>query len=95
LALGIPTVAELNERIDSRELSEWIAYYNIEPFGQDRMELMLAQLTAVLANANRGKKGRPFRVGDFLIGYEAEPPSFEQIVSSLKGASRGNERRKT
>jgi len=42
-------------------LAEWEAFGRIEPFGERVMHLMLAQLTAVVANANRGKEGRRSR----------------------------------
>lgn len=32
------TVAELLDRMSSREFSEWMAYYGIEPFGEERAD---------------------------------------------------------
>lgn len=38
LALGYPTPESLLSVIDSRQISEWMAFYEIEPFGYDRLE---------------------------------------------------------
>jgi len=54
---------------------------------------MLAQLTCVVANANRGKNSRAFKLTDFLPGYEQPDQDFDTIVTKLKEASRGNQRR--
>lgn len=64
LALGM-TVAELGERMDSREFSEWMAYYKMEPFGQDRGDIGHAITASVVANAN-APKGKKFTPMDFL-----------------------------
>ena len=53
-------------RIDSRELSEWMAYYSIEPFGEWRADLRQAITSMVIANANRSKKQRTYKVKDFM-----------------------------
>jgi len=53
-------------RIDSRELSEWTAYYLIEPFGERRADLRQAITSMVIANTNRSKKQRAFKIKDFM-----------------------------
>ena len=58
------TVGELEDRIGSGELSEWKAYYSIEPFGQERDNLHAAQICAMIANYSGrvkiAKKGEDF-----------------------------------
>jgi hypothetical protein len=38
----------------SAELSEWMAYYMLEPFGQARQDQASRLIAGVLVNANRG-----------------------------------------
>lgn len=65
------SVGELLERISSRELTEWIAYQQLEPMQaerSDRIELLLGQLLVLLANVNRDtkKRKRPYSLEDFM-----------------------------
>jgi len=50
------TVSEMLERISSRELSEWMVFYRLEPFGTEIELYGHAMTTATLINVNR-KKG--------------------------------------
>lgn len=62
------TVDELLHRISSRELSEWMAYYRIEPFGQEARWLRTGVIASTIANVNRNEKKRskPFEPSDFI-----------------------------
>lgn len=44
--------------MSSRELSEWMAYYNLEPWGEAEMDLRFGVLCALTANIHRAP-GRP------------------------------------
>lgn len=51
----------------SRELSEWMAYEQIEPFGEQRADLRAAIIAATVANALRGRKSRRrWKPADFM-----------------------------
>ena len=39
--------------MSARELTEWIAYNSIEPFQDERQDVLLATVAAILVNANR------------------------------------------
>jgi hypothetical protein len=65
LAMGLP-VRELLARIGSDELTEWMAFYPLEPFGDFRADLRSAIVASTLANAHRSKEGRPFTPEDFM-----------------------------
>jgi hypothetical protein len=59
------TVEELLDRISSAELSEWVAYYRSEPFGNDWQQT--SYLCAMVGNGAGGKKnGGTFKPADFL-----------------------------
>jgi len=77
LAVGEIDVDALLARLTSRQLTEWMAFYRLEPFGERRADLRMAILAALIANVNRDpKKHRePFTVDDFMPKFEpiAEP----------------------
>lgn len=96
-------MAELLQRCSSRELSEWYAFYQLEPFGFRAGLLGPAITSTVVANANRRKGARALAPDDFI---PPEPRSeleerarsdgfFDQLKRHLKGMSgrNGNDRR--
>lgn len=56
------TVAELLSRMSSREFSEWMAFYGIEPFGAEITDLQNAVNTAASVNASIAAGGGKQRV---------------------------------
>lgn len=44
------TVSELLSRISSAELSEWKAYAQLEPFGEERADLRFAMFESIVVN---------------------------------------------
>ena len=60
------TVGELCRRTTSRELTEWMAYERLEPFGERVTQMMLAQLTATVLTVANGKKGKPVKAEDLM-----------------------------
>ena len=72
------TVRELLARIDSRELTEWAAYYELEPWGTEVEDYRIASVQAMMANINRDpkKKSTPFTPDDFMP--KREQPEIEE-----------------
>ncbi len=60
------TVRELLQRIDSKELSEWIAYDTVEPIGAVRTDLAAGIISSTIANCHRGKNTQAFTPKDFM-----------------------------
>lgn len=62
------TVAELKRRMSSLEFTQWVAFAQVEPFGNDY--LRTASQMALLANVNRDskKQSSPFTAADFYPG---------------------------
>jgi len=95
------THAELLTRISSRELSEWMALYSIEMFGQDRVELLLAQLLALTANVHRGDDDEPMSAMDFMPWWPVEqaerdvqsPEQMLALIEALNAAMGGRDLR--
>jgi len=84
------TVADLDSRLGSAELTEWMAFEKITgPLGRRRQDIQAATIAATIANANRSKKGKKFNVDDFLIKYEdSGPKSPEQMLAAIKGLNK-------
>lgn len=80
------TVAELLDRTDSKEISEWIAFYSIEPFGEERADLRSAIIASTMANMWRGKGQRAFTVKDFMPQFDPKP---KQSIETMKAIAKG------
>jgi len=74
------TVRQLLQSMDSKEISEWAAYYSLEPFGYFRSaDLPAAIVASTLANCNRGKNSRMFTPKDFmLVGEHSQDKAMEE-----------------
>lgn len=74
LALHWPSVAWGLRNISSYELSEWMAYDSLAPFGDERADLRAGTIAATIANANRDpeKQPEPFTPADFMPVYDVE-----------------------
>jgi hypothetical protein len=59
-------VRELLARVGSDELTEWMAFYQLEPFGEVRADLRSGVVAATFANAHRSKDSRAFTPEDFM-----------------------------
>lgn len=64
------TVRELLGEMDSRELTEWMAFDRVEPIGGRRSDFQAAIIASTVANSNRGK-GRALKPDDFVPEYGA------------------------
>ncbi len=70
------TVAELGERMSSHEFSEWMAYSQIEPFGEERADFRQAMTTSAVHNSIQAQAKHPkwTKPGDFMPFSEAAQP---------------------
>jgi hypothetical protein len=66
--------------MSSAELSEWMAFYAVEPFGGDTGYIGHAITASTIANANRGK-GKAFKPADFMPQFDKQPQGIgEQMM---------------
>lgn len=77
--LGL-TLADLRRRMTVREFRLWSAFYDLDPWGPERIDLMLARVAAVVANCH--SKGG-FTEADFLPQFGA-PEYVERSDEELK-----------
>lgn len=78
------TVSELLERLTAYELQEWMAYFQSDPFGEQRADLRMGILASTVANKPvfGMKRAKRFQPKDFI-------PEF----GSKTAKARGNWRR--
>ena len=75
------TVNELLGRISSREISEWMAFSQLEPFGTEVGFLGHAITSKVVADVNRAKGQKAYDVNDFMPNFEgAKKQTVEEML---------------
>lgn len=75
------TVSTMLTQISSKELTEWMIFYGMEPFGADAGYLGHAITASTIANVNRGKGKKAQKVEEFMpkfTGKKAQTPE-EQL----------------
>lgn len=74
------------ESMSSRLMAEWMAYFGIEPFGDELLDTHLATITAILFNANRTKSEKARQVKDYQQ-WKPLPKPFDgqEFFDRLKG----------
>lgn len=79
------------------EFVEWIAFYEAEPFGDSRSDILNASLAAVIVNSNRSRKDKRVKPSDFLIDWWQDGSKPAALMAKLRGAEarmKGNQREK-
>ncbi len=66
-------MGELLARSSSRELTEWMAYFQLDPFGEERADLRAGIVASTVANSQRGRKGVAFKPKDFMPKFSDRP----------------------
>lgn len=85
------TVAELGERMSSRELTEWMLYAGMEPFGSDADDARNAISTAATVNAVIGAAGgkKQVKAEQFLLTpptpVDPDGLSVDALMSKMRG----------
>lgn len=59
--------------IGSDELTEWMAFYQLEPFGDFRADVRTGIVASTFANANRARDTRTFTPEDFMPFIDKQP----------------------
>ena len=69
--------------MDSRELSEWIAFYGLHPFGEDAADVRAGIIASTVANCLTVDGG--FRPSDFIPQYkrQREPQTEQDIQAAI------------
>lgn len=77
-------VGELLTRVSSRELTEWMAYYELEPFGEERADLRAGIIASTVANVNRAK-GKAYQPQDFMPKFGRRGArSWQELMAAVE-----------
>lgn len=86
MTLGWPHPDYLLLYLSAPQLQEWVAYYELEPFGEERADLRAGIIAATSANVWR-KKGRPaLKPRDFMPHFDRHPDEPRQSQAEMKAA---------
>lgn len=82
------TVAELGQRMSSAEFSEWMAFYSIEPFGEERADIRQAMTTSAVHNSIQAHMKEPkwTKPGDFMP-FSTQPKAQPKTQAPVPTAS--------
>jgi hypothetical protein len=67
-----------------RQLREWRAYYDLEPFGEERADYRAASIVATLVNLNRRRGTPPRPVTEFVLQFGEPKPKPKKDWRQLK-----------
>ena len=75
------SVRRAQMEVSSLEFTEWMAYYELEPFGEIIADLRHGGAVAMLANVNRDSKVRPelYTADDFIYWRDTGKTSDEAV----------------
>lgn len=59
--------------MDVAELNEWAALARTEPIGLERLEVLVAQLCAIVFNAHRPRHAKPSTPADYMPWTKGRP----------------------
>lgn len=84
-------MGELLASSTSRELAEWRAYEQLEPFGPRREDIRAGTVAAMVYNMNRNKDAPVLEAGDFLCPdpVEAQARQTAKLNNQIKAALGG------
>jgi len=82
------SVRRAQREISAREFSEWLAYGQIEPWGEQRADMRNALVCCILANAHRGKNQAAFKVDDFMPEFDRQKPSPEALKQKFEALAK-------
>lgn len=74
------------DRIPSRLLSEWMAFAQLEPFGEERADLRAGIVASTVANVYRAKDERPLSAQDFMPKFDQPDPAedWERLLRKVE-----------
>jgi len=82
--LGWPSVAWGLEHLSAHEFAEWMAYSQIEPWGEERADMRAALICKILADFNTPKGKQPMKLSDFMLKFDQERKvqSTEELIGT-------------
>ena len=85
LAAGILDVDAMLNSISSVQFSEWLAFYQLYPFGAQAETKRFAMQQANIANAPHYKTQNAREMSDFMPQFATKKQTTEEQIAMLKG----------
>lgn len=86
LQLGYTNPDAMRANMPYSVWSGWVEYSKLEPFGEERADLRMAQLATLMANAWMRKKGqKPYKIQDFMFDFDGKPRTPQRTADELAG----------
>lgn len=95
MQLGYIDVDKMLQEISADKFVEWMAFYELDPWGDQRADLRAAEHMAIVVNMNIPKGKKKVTIRDFMHYAEQPDPkpmsqeeSIRYIQDSIRGRSR-------
>ncbi len=72
--------------MSSRLLTEWMAYYKLEPFGAELVDIHFARLNATLIDVNKSKGSAPSKTEKFRLWKNTKVFDPQEFYNKLKAS---------
>jgi len=82
------TVEELKATITARELMNWIAFYELDPWGEKRADLRAGIVASTVYNMQRGT-AKALKSSDFMPDFTPKEPQTVAEMQAILLASTG------
>ncbi len=76
---------KLLRELTARQYAEWIEFYGVDPFGEQRADLRAGIICATMNNRWRGKHEQAMQPADFMTYHREPEQSPEEIKRQLRG----------
>lgn len=78
--------AEVLLKHTSKEMTEWVAFLELEPHGEERADLRAGIVASTYANANRKKGQKAFKPTDFMpkFGKQQKEQTEEELMMNAE-----------
>ena len=75
----------LLQELDSYQIAEWMAYAQLEPFGEQEAFWRSGMTASTIANVNRGKNTKAFKPEDFMpkIKQKQSTEEIKEVMMTL------------
>ena len=82
------TVKETKRDMGMGEFASWLAYYRLDPWGEDRGDLRAGIVASTIANVHAGRRGKPFTARDFMPEYgkaaaSKKPQTWQEMHATM------------
>jgi len=75
------SVRQAQAEISGNEFAWWLAYMELEPFGEERGDLRSAIIASTIANAHRKKGARPFKPEEFMPDFDGSRKAAKRLTA--------------